>query len=335
MRNIHWILFLFLLSPVVVLAQDGKGVFNFLRFPTSSRANALGGHTVALVEPDPSLIFHNPALLGGEMDQMINVNYMKYFGDIHIGSAVFTKASGERGAWGVGATFINYGTIKEVTVDHVFLGEVSMKDISLNGFYAYDLSDRWRGGLSLKFLYSSLADYTSIGLGVDAGLSYYESEKNFSFGFTLKNIGAQLTAYDEEREKMPWDIQMGITKKMEHAPIRFSLTAMYLNRWKFDYIDDNNRPKEIEENFSKRLFKHFIIGVDLVPSDNFWIGVGFNPKTNMDMKLAEGGNGMGGFSIGAGLRVSKFDVSASVARYHPSALSLMVGISTSLHDFKP
>lgn len=316
-------------------AQEGEEVFNFLRYPNSSRANALGGHTVSLIERDPSLIFHNPSLLGGEMDRMLNLNYMNYFGGIQLGSALFTKASGERGAWGAGATFINYGTIKETTVDKQILGEVSMKDISLNAFYSYDLSDKWRGGLSLKFLYSSLANYTSIGLGVDAGLSYYNPDREFSYGVTLKNIGAQLTAYNAERARLPWDIQMGISKKMEHAPIRFSLTAMYLNRWKFDYIDATNQSTEIKENFSKRLFKHFVIGVDFVPSENFWIGAGFNPKVNMDMKLQEGGNGMGGFSIGAGVKVSNFDVSASVARYHPSATSLMVSISTSLADFKP
>lgn len=334
MRNIRFILPFLLLSSMLS-AQVGDGVFNFLRYPTSTRANALGGHTVSLIERDPSLIFHNPSLLGGEMDQMINLNYMNYYGGINIGSAVFAKATGERGAWAVGATFIDYGTVKETTVDNQVIGEFSMKDISVNAFYSYDLSDRWRGGLSLKFLYSSLADFTSIGLAADVGLSYYDPDKEFSFGFTIKNAGAQLKAYNEDREKLPWDIQMGITKKMDHAPIRFSLTAMYLNRWKFDYIDATNTEVDADDNFAESLFKHFVIGVDFIPSDNFWVGVGFNPKAKMDMKLQGGGNGLGGFSVGAGLHVSKFDVGASVARYHPSATSLMISISTSLLDFKP
>ena len=46
----------------------------------------------------------------------------------------------------------------------------------------------------------------------------------------------------------------GISKKMNHAPLRLSLTAMYLNRWKFDYID--NADKEYKgDNFAKALFK--------------------------------------------------------------------------------
>ena len=116
----------------------------------------------------------------------------------------------------------------EVLPDNVVTGaSLSAKDISVNGFYP-QLSERWRGGLSLKFLYSAWLDYTSIGLCVDAGLSYYNSDKGFPLVSPLKNIGAQLKAYEDERQKMPWDIQMGITQKMAHAPDSFFLTAQLL-----------------------------------------------------------------------------------------------------------
>lgn len=333
MRNKLFIYF-FLLLALSVSAQDGKDVFDFLRLPTSTRASAMGGHTVSLVERDPSLIFHNPALLGGEMDGMMNLNYMNYISDINVGSAVFTKALNEKSAWGVGASFMSYGTIKETTSENQVVGDISAKDINISGFYSHDLSERWRGGVSLKFLYSSFAEYSSIGLCVDAGLSYYNSEKEFSAGFTLKNIGAQLKAYNEKRQKVPWDIQAGISQKMAHAPIRFSLTAMYLNRWKFDYVDEANKDTYKEDNFFKSLVKHFVIGVDFVPSENFWVGVGFNPKANMDLKL-QNGNGLGGFSAGAGVKIKIFDVGVSLAKYHPSAMSMMISVSTTLADFKP
>lgn len=333
MRNKLFIYF-FLLLALSVSAQDGKDVFDFLRLPTSARASAMGGHTVSLVERDPSLIFHNPALLGGEMDGMMNLNYMNYISDINVGSAVFTKALNEKSAWGVGASFMSYGTIKETTSENQTLGDISAKDINVSGFYSHDLNERWRGGVSLKFLYSSFAEYSSIGLCVDAGLSYYNSEKEFSAGFTLKNIGAQLKAYNDKRQKVPWDIQAGISQKMAHAPIRFSLTAMYLNRWKFDYVDEANKDTYKEDNFFKSLVKHFVIGVDFVPSENFWIGVGFNPKANMDLKL-QNGNGLGGFSAGAGVKIKMFDVGVSLAKYHPSAMSMMISVSTTLADFKP
>jgi len=131
---------------------------------------------------------------------------------------------------------------------------------------------------------------------------------------------------------MPWDIQLGITKKMNHAPLRFSATAMYLNQWKFGYVDESLNTTVLDDSFIQTLAKHLVLGVDFIPSNNFWIGVGFNPKVNMDMKL-KSGNGLGGFSFGGGLKVSGFEASVSVTRYHPSALALMLSISTSLADF--
>ena len=322
------LIFLLVFLPVAVNAQSGEDTYNFLRFPTSSRANALGGHTVSLIEPDPSLVFHNPALLGGELDNMMNVNYMNYISGINIGSAIFSKAFRERSSWGVGATYINYGSMKEMTVNDEYLGMFSAQDIGIHAFYSYDLSEKWRGGLSLKALYSTIADYSSFGLAVDAGLSYFDKDQDFSYGIALKSIGAQLKSYYDERQSIPWDLQMGFTKRMAHAPLRVSVTAMYLNRWKFDVIDKTATDAE-KDSFFETAFKHLVFGAEFVPSENFWLGIGFNPKTKSDMKL-QSGNGLGGFSIGGGVKVSRFNVGASVARYHPSATSLMVSITMSL-----
>lgn len=332
MRNLQYLLFFFFLMPAVS-AQNGEEVFDFLRLPSSARASALGGHTVSLVERDPSLIFHNPALLGSEMDGMINLNYLNYIADVNAGSVLFAKLLRERSAWGGGINYFNNGTFRGMDGENRPTTDFTAQDICLNGFYSYDLTDRWRGGVSLKFLYSNYDIYTSLGLCVDVGLSYYNSEKEFSFGVVLKNIGAQVTAYQDERQKMPWDIQMGITKKMAHAPFRFSLTAMYLNRWKFEYTDNTNDDSSKGSDFFRTLAKHFVLGLDFIPSDNFWMGVGFNPKINMDMKQ-QGRNSFSGFTAGAGVKIKMFDVGASIAKYHPSALSMMLSVSATLGDFK-
>ena len=83
-RNMRNILFIFFFSFLLraVVAQTGDTGYTFLRYPSSARANAMGGNTMSLVERDPSLIFHNPALLGAEMDQMVNLNYLNYISDM-------------------------------------------------------------------------------------------------------------------------------------------------------------------------------------------------------------------------------------------------------------
>ncbi|MDD2437688.1 MAG: type IX secretion system protein PorQ [Massilibacteroides sp.] len=331
MKQLLFVLFVFFCRSFSVFAQEGSEVFSFLHYPASTRINALGGQSVSLIERDPSLALHNPGLLGAEMDGMINLNYMNFISDINLGSVVFSKAKGERGAWGVGASFISYGNFKQRSTENVDEGSFSAKDINITALYAHDLSDKWRGGIAFKFLYSSFERYSAIGLCADVGLSYYNDEKGLSFGLALKNMGAQLKSYEDERGNLPWDIQLGVSKKMEYNPIRFSATAIYLNKWKINDIDLVNI--ENKESFFKTFFKHFIFGIDYIPSDNFWIGIGFNPKANQDMSL-QTGNKLGGFSIGAGINIQKIDITVSVARYHPSATSLMLGVSTTFSDFK-
>lgn len=76
-------------------------------------------------------------------------------------------------------------------------------------------------------------------------------------------------------------------------PIRLSLTAQYLTKWKVEYVDDYDR-EYTGDNFFKSFVKHLVIGVDYIPSDNFWLGIGYNPKTALDMKL-QGSNALGRF----------------------------------------
>ena len=323
MKKILYILPVIILTisfSVKTFAQDGKSAFDFLKLPYSARASALGGTNISAIENDPSLVFQNPGFLGPEMNQGLNISYLMYIADINAASAIFTKAAGERGAWGFGVNYLNYGNIKETTEENVILGDLGVKDIAVNGFYAHDITDRIRGGITGKFIYSSYGEYTSIGLGVDLGLTYYNPDQDFSAGLAVKNLGGQLTAYIEDRSPMPWDVQLGMTKRLAHAPVRFSITATQLNKWKTYNLVGAKDP------FLKSFIKHFIFGVDLIPSDNLWLALGYNVKTGSDMSL-EQGNKLGGFSGGAGIRISSFEVDASVARYHPSATSFMISLT--------
>ena len=319
-------IFLALCLPGCLTAQNGDNVFNFLRIAASTRAAALGGHNISLVELDPNMAFHNPALLGPEMDMSMAVSYSNYISDINMGSAIFTKAVHDRAAWGIGLQFMGYGKFKQTLSDNTIIGDFSAKDLAANGFFSYDLSDRWRGGVTGKFIYSFLESYTSVALAVDLGISYYNADKDFSAAFAFKNLGGQLKAYTDERAKIPWDIQIGITKKLAHAPFRLSITALYLNKWKFEYIDETNEQEIIKEKFGRVFFNHFIFGLDFVPSDNFWLGIGFNPKVNGDMKQLNGG-GFGGFTAGGGIHIKRFDIGFSYLNYYPSAASFMVSLA--------
>jgi len=309
------------------VAQGGKSTFDFLQLPTSVRAAALGGTNVSIIENDLSLVFQNPAFLGQEMNLSLSAGYMSYVGDIKMGNVAFAKSLGDRSAWGVGFVYSDYGKMLETTEDNVVLGDLNASDICGNIFFSRDLTDKIRGGVAAKFIYSNYAYNTAIGLGVDLGLSYYDKDHNLSIGFTGKNLGRQIKSYETDLADLPWDIQLGLSQKLAHAPIRYSITAANLNQWQFYNVNGQ------KDAFATTLMKHFIFGVEFLFSDNFWVGLGYNTKRGSDLHLIEG-NKFGGFSIGAGLKVKAFGFGCSIGQYNPSSTSLMLSISTSLAEMK-
>jgi len=320
-------LFLLILCTFPLLAQEGKSVFDFLRLPASVRAAALGGTNVSIIENDLSLVFQNPAFLGQEMDLTFSAGYLSYVGDIGMGNVAFAKSLGQRSAWGVGFVYANYGKMSETTEANNVLGTLNASDICGNIFFSRDLTDKIRGGVAAKFVYSDYANNTSIGIGVDLGLSYYDRDKNLSVGLTGKNLGRQIKSYETELSGLPWDIQLGLSQKLAHAPVRYSITADRLNQWQFYNLQGK------KDAFGTNLFKHFIFGADFLLSDNFWFGLGYNVKRASDFHLSQG-NQFSGFSGGAGLKVKAFSFGCSVGQYYPSATSLMFNISTSLAEMK-
>jgi hypothetical protein len=303
-------------------AQGGSSTFDYLLIPHSARSAALGGVNVSVIENDASLIYDNPAFLGSEMDKTLLVSYLSYIADIGMGNVTFTKQLGAKTSFGIGALYGNYGNMLETTADNQILGDLRATDICGRVFVAHDLTERLRGGVAGKFLYSNYYHNTAIGIGVDLGFSYCNEDNTFSWGLVGKNIGRQIKAYEEELANLPWDIQFGASVKLKNAPIRFSVMAMHLKQWKFDDI------YTVDDSFIKTLGKHLVAGIEVLPDDNLWIGIGYNIKRGADMYL-ETGNRLGGFSAGVGIRVKTFSVSCSLGKYNTAATSFMISIATS------
>lgn len=322
-------LLLLALSSLFVLsmhAQDGNSVFNFLRIPVSSHAAALGGENISLIEDDITLAMQNPALLSCVADKSLGLNYMVYLDGVGVASAAFSKTINDRSAWAITAQYMGYGKMKETTPEDIELGEFSAKDMAFTGIYNYDLSDYWSGGVAAKLIYSNYEKYSSFAIGVDLGLNYYNENADFSFSFAAKNLGGQLVAFDDRRERLPIDLQIGITKRLAHAPIRLSVTMPMLNNWKSSPYSTKDGKKD---NFGKILLNHFIVGLDFVPTDNFYVSLGYNFRRGNEMKI-NGSSRWAGLALGAGIGIKRIKIGASFAKYHSVGSSLLFNLSTSL-----
>lgn len=310
-------IFIVILSLVAMLteAQESQTAYNFLRLPVSAHVAALGGNNITITDDDPTMIFHNPAMLGGVSDKSLNLNYMTYMEGTMVGSASFVRAWGDRGTWGVSASYMDYGSMRQTTADNIQTGEFSAKDIMLGGSVAYSLSTLFTGGITAKIISSSIAGYNSMAVAVDLGINYFDEAQGLSLSAVARNLGGQIDAYDEDFEKIPFDLQVGISKKMAMAPLRFSATLNNLHDWDDSFIH------------------HLAIGADIFLSDNIYIAGGYNFKRNKEMRISDGegeSSHGAGLSFGGGVQLERFKLNVAYAKYHVSVSSLLINVSYSL-----
>lgn len=309
------IVILTLIACQHIVAQESRSAYNFLRLPVSAHAAALGGDNITIIDDDQMLIFSNPALLASVSDKTISLSYMNYMAGTSMAGAAFNRVVKEKASWAASVQYIGYGTMKQTGTDGTQLGEFSAKDIAVAGYFSYMLSERIVGGITAKFVTSYIGNYSSIGMGVDLGLNYYDPDHDWSVSLVGKNLGGQLKAYDDEYDPMPIDIQLGVSKRFAHTPFRVSATLVDLNHWNYKFTN------------------HLVVGIDAALSESIWLGAGYNFRRANEMNIddADGGGTHGaGLSFGAGLNLQRFKLNIAYGKYHVSSTSLMLNVGYTL-----
>ena len=234
---------------------------------------------------------------------------MNYMQGANMMSVAYNKNIQDRTSIAVSGQFINYGTMKQTTADNVIVGDFSAKDISLAGYFSYMLTDHLVGGVSAKFITSYIGSYNSLAMGIDLGLNYYDPEQDLSLSLVTKNLGGQLKAYNDTYEKMPIDVQLGATKRLTQSPFRFSATVVNLNNW------------------DQKFIHHLVCGMDILLSEQIWVGMGYNFRRANEMSVAssdsESSHGAG-FSIGTGVNLDRFKLNIAYGKYHVSSSSVVL-----------
>lgn len=309
-------LLLLIFVVVSAYAQDSQTGYNFLRLPASAHAAALGGENITIIEDDATLVFHNPALLGSVNDKTMSLSFMTYMEGAVTAGATYSQVVGGRGTWGVNAQYMDYGSMKEVDADNVQTGEFSAKDIAIGGTFSYELTNKIIGGITARFVTSYIGDYSSIAMSVDLGLNYYDPDHEWSVSAVAKNLGGELKSYEDEYNKMPFNLQLGVTKRIMHGPLRVSLTATDLSHWDYDAVN------------------HLVAGLDIILSPQIYLAAGYNFRRSEEMKIQSSDNDeesshWAGVSFGAGLQLERFKLHVAYGKYHVSSTSLMCNVAYS------
>ena len=332
-RHIAGALLCALAGVPAAVAQDASSAYTFMNVSSSSKIYGLGGVNISLVDDDLMSTDCNPALLGPEMTGQIGLNYMHYIGGSNFAGLRYAHSAGDHGAWSASVRYFGYGSMKETLPDGSIVGEFSPKDLAFGATYSRDIYGRWRGGITLRGLYSAYADYSAFAISTDLGVNYYDEERDLSLSMVIANLGGQVKRFNHSYDRLPLDVRLGWSQSFGSFPVRFSVTAWNFTKWKLPYLDagDGTSEPEMKDSFKSNLFRHLVFGADIIASPNYYIGIGYNYKTRTDMSTYSR-SFLSGFSLCGGINVRSFAVGVAFAQPHTGATTFMLNLTCRLDD---
>lgn len=316
----------------------GESTYQFLNLVSSPRQAALGGKVITNYDYDVTSGLYNPATINVEMDNQLALNYSSYLGGISYGTAAYAYTWDRRvQTFHIGMTYINYGSFEGYDLNGVSTGSFTGNEAALSVGYAKQLGrSDFYGGFNVKLITSKLEQYNSIGGALDLGLIYIDERLDFHASLVVRNLGTQFTTYAGLNEKLPLEVDLGLSQTLENVPIRWHLTFENLQKWPIGFSNPARATSDLDGNqtqekvgFLNEVMRHTIIGAELFPEKGFNIRLGYNFRRSEELKIVDQRN-FSGLSFGIGLKFNKMRFSYTHARYTSASNTSFFGLQIDL-----
>lgn len=302
----------FLLSTSAVVAQkvNAYEVYSFITLPYSAKATSLGGLNISSIGSDLGLAMYNPGLLESSMDKELHLSVKSYFSNIQqydFSGAHFLPSKKWMIGWGI--HYMGYGNINMTDVSGNDMGNFVANDYVAQASIASNYSKNIQLGATVKLIQSNYGMYQSSGVAFDVSMVYTSSNRLMRASILANNIGGQIKSYTE-KERLPLNIIMGWSKKLENAPIQFSVTAQRLSVWNNAMYDPAFYTQEGYKNPGslQDVFNHLIIGGEANLGEQVDLDFGYNFIRRFDLNIQNQQNWFNGFSAGLGLKLPRVKI---------------------------
>jgi hypothetical protein len=153
----------------------------------------------------------------------------------------------------------------------------------------------------------------------------------------IRNIGGQIKAYDNINEKLPFEVDLGISQLVENAPIKWHMTIENIQKWPIGLsnpsrliIDLDGNITEEKVTFMNDLLRHVIIGAELFPESMFNLRLGYSFRRGEELRIIDEKN-FSGVSFGFGIKFNKLRFNYSHARYSSASNISFLGLQLDLN----
>ncbi len=206
--------------------------------------------------------------------------------DINSGNVAYGQRYKDAGYFGAAIRYMNYGSFEKFDQQSNSLGTFSANDLAFSLGYSNVYSNNIHYGINLKLIHSSIDDFSSTAIAVDAGVLYTIPSSMWNFGLSVLNAGSQISEYNSTKENLPLDLRFGISKKLEHLPLTVHLDLRDLT--------------EKGDQFFDR-FKNLSVGGEFEFSENVQFRIGYDNAKRQELKTGSS-LGVSGFSAGLGFK---------------------------------
>jgi hypothetical protein len=276
------------------------------------------------------------------MHTSLALSGVSYLDGVKFGDVSYAHDMGKWGTYMASMHYAAYGQFLETDEFGNVNGTFKASDYALTIGGGYQYNKYFSLGAAIKGIYSDYFIYNAFGIAIDASATFADTTKFWTATFEIRNVGLQVNNYIEGiNEPLKAEALIGVSKRLLHTPLRFSVTYRHLETFDLSYDDPYNlgdvdpltgEPQVKTINFWNKLSRHFIIGTEILLSKNFHLRAAYNFQRRREMVL-ETRPGLVGFSMGVGLKISKFIISYGRGNYHMAGGANHFSITTKFSEF--
>jgi len=325
----------------VLKAQNFGSSYDFLIKETNARVAALGGNNVSLRDDDVQLVTGNPAVANSKMAKVAGFTVNPSLAKIMQYNLAYADSVKKVGNLFCSLQFLDYGKFLERDQAGIKLGEFSASQYAVS-IGTSQKKGNFHLGAALKFSGFQVQTGNSYALAVDLGVFYQHPKKGFSYGLAIKNLGGTIKKFENSGQKMPvpFNIQTGISYRLEHMPLRVSATAFYLQETNIQYLDPNASgtldPNGVfvkeKVSISEQIARHLNIGGEFLFHKNFNIRLGYNHLRRKELR-PDAGAGLTGFSLGCMINTKPLNVSYTYSGWQSAGGLHFISLNCRLSNF--
>jgi hypothetical protein len=191
----------------------GTSAFSFLKINVGGRAVGMGGAFTGLAD-DEAALYYNPAGLVSLESKRFIAEYHNYFAGLQSGFAGYVHPLSEDRAYGIQVSYLNYGEFTQTDRAGNIEGTFGGGDFMLAGSFALRRNHEFMLGVTAKFIYERIQDYSATGLAVDLGARYMSDRARYGGGLLIQNLGTQLSSLGVgEKAGLPTTLRAGLSAR--------------------------------------------------------------------------------------------------------------------------